>query len=143
MTGENLRYHKDVPFNVTQLAGLPVTIIGAVSRGKGDSKDKGQEDKGDLLSIVRGDSETWRKQTDAGIVSSRSDVNRVRLMVGDQNIVGALVMGDQTWSRPLQRLVGKRADIRPIRSHLVGQGSDPLEYLALFYQQWERAQASV
>jgi NADPH-dependent 2,4-dienoyl-CoA reductase/sulfur reductase-like enzyme len=132
MAGEEVRYHKSVPFNVTQLAGIAVTIIGAVSKGKSE----------DLLSIVRGDSESWRKQTGAGVVSTHDDVNRVRLMVGDSTIVGALVMGDQMWSRPLQALVGGRADIRPIRPALVGTKGDALEELALFYQQWLRQRGS-
>jgi NAD(P)H-nitrite reductase large subunit len=34
-------------------------------------------------------------------------------------LVGAVVMGDQRPSRPLQRLIGEGADITPIRERLL------------------------
>lgn len=132
MAGERIPYVKDVPFNVTQLAGLKVTIIGAVGKVKDKEKDK------DLLTIARGDSQAWRVLAESYTVSEQEGVNRVRLMVGERSIVGALVMGDQTWSRPLQRLVMARADITPIRKVLAKGGESALTRLAEFYQQWER-----
>src|SRR5205085_5913349 len=126
----NLAYVKGIPFNVTQLAGLKVTIIGAVGRGKDD----------DLVTIARGDSEAWRLLPSAWVTTEQDDVNRVRLLIGERRIVGALVMGDQTWSRPLQRLIVTQADITTIRSVLMGDGTTALAHLAGFYQQWERLQ---
>lgn len=131
MTGGKRPYAKGSPFNVTQLAGLKVTIIGAV----GDGKTK------DLVAIARGDSETWRFGAKSWAVSDRDDVNRVRLMVGDTTIVGALVMGDQTWSRPLQRLISEKVPIAPIRDALEAGGAAALSCLAQFYQKWEQSQA--
>lgn len=133
MTGERIPYVKDVPFNVTQLAGLKVTIIGAVGKKMDKDKDK------DLLTIARGDSQGWRMLTESYAVSEQEGVNRVRLMVGERAIVGALVMGDQTWSRPLERLVKGRADISVIRPILAKGGEAALTRLAEFYQQWELA----
>jgi NAD(P)H-nitrite reductase large subunit len=129
MAGVNLAYVKGIPFNVTQLAGLKVTIIGAVGRGKDD----------DLLAIARGDSEAWRLLPKAWTLTERHDVNRVRLMLNERRIVGALVMGDQTWSRPLQRLIAAQADIAPIRSALQAGDGSALAQLAHFYKQWELA----
>jgi NAD(P)H-nitrite reductase large subunit len=128
MTGADLVYVKGIPFNVTQLAGLKVTIIGAVGKGKDD----------DLVTIARGDSEAWRRLPQAWVATEQDDVNRVRIQVGDRRIVGALVMGDQTWSRPLQRLIVAQADITPIRDALLKDGGAALGRLAAFYQQWER-----
>jgi NAD(P)H-nitrite reductase large subunit len=128
MAGANLVYVKSVPFNVTQLAGLKVTIIGAVGKGKDD----------DLVTIARGDSEAWRLAPKAWVTTEQDDVNRVRLLVGERRIVGALVMGDQGWSRPLQRLILTQTDISPIRSALMSNGATALETLAAFYQEWER-----
>jgi NAD(P)H-nitrite reductase large subunit len=129
MAGRRCPYLKDVPFNVTQLTGLKVTIIGAVGGGKKND---------DLVAITRGESEAWRLAPNALVLSDRDDVNRVRLLVGGQHIVGALVMGDQTWSRPLQRLIVARADITPIRPALINGGADALTLLANFYQQWQQ-----
>ena len=120
MAGAGRPYVKGIAFNVTMLTGLKVTIIGAVGSGK---KDKNEKKDQDLVTIARGDSEAWRLLPQAWVLANRDDVNRVRLMVGERRIMGALVMGDQTWSRPLQRLVVGQADITPIRP--TGPGSRP------------------
>jgi NAD(P)H-nitrite reductase large subunit len=128
MTGAAQAYIKNIPFNVTQLTGLKVTIIGAVGGGKNE----------DLLSVSRGESEAWRMVPRAAVVSRRDDVNRVRLLVDETRIVGALVMGDQTWSRPLQRLIGERVEISSIRAALLRGEGDALDQVATFYKLWER-----
>jgi NADPH-dependent 2,4-dienoyl-CoA reductase/sulfur reductase-like enzyme len=128
MTGAGIGYVKGIPFNVTQLGGLKVTIVGAVGRGKDD----------DLVSIARGDAEAWRLLPKAWVLADQNDVNRLRLMLDQRRLVGALVMGDQTWSRPLQRLIAAQADISPIRDALIQGGKDALGKLAEYYQQWQR-----
>jgi NAD(P)H-nitrite reductase large subunit len=129
MAGAGQRYAKSIPFNVTMLSGLKVTVIGAVGGGKNE----------DLVSITRGESEAWRQLPRAWVLSETDDVNRVRLLVGEQKIVGALVMGDQTWSSPLQRLILAGADISPIRAVLANNDGLSMMHLANFYQHWERA----
>lgn len=126
MTGAGLAYTKGVPFNVTQMTGLKVTIIGAVGGGKNE----------DLVAITRGESEAWRVPPKSWVLSERDDVNRVRLLIGERTIAGALVMGDQTWSRPLQKLVVGKADIAPVRDAL--RGENAMAHLAGFYRQWEQ-----
>jgi NAD(P)H-nitrite reductase large subunit len=130
MAGERRPYSKGVAFNVTMLTGLKVAIIGAVGGGKND----------DLVAIMRGESESWRLLPKSWVISDRDDANRVRLLVGERRLVGALVMGDQSWSRPLQRLIVGQADITPIRPALLESGMASLTQLAAFYQQWERSQ---
>jgi NADPH-dependent 2,4-dienoyl-CoA reductase/sulfur reductase-like enzyme len=90
MTGERQTYIRNTPFNVTRLAGLTTTIIGSVGHGHDD----------DIVGIARGDSETWRQLPDAIVVQSGFDVNRVRLMVGENTLIGAVVME----TRPFPRL---------------------------------------
>src|SRR5262249_18981740 len=131
LAGAKQPYVKGIPFNVTQLGGLKVTIIGAVGKGK----------DADLMTIARGDSEAWRLLPQARVLSGQGDVNRVRLVIGERRIVGALVMGDQTWSRPLQRLITAQADITPVRDALQGDGPAALTHLATFYQHWERTRS--
>ena len=113
MAGENHTYRKPVPFNVTRLANLTTTIIGTV--GKGVDKD--------LVGIARGDSETWRQLPEAIAAQSDFDVNRLRVLVGHHTLVGAVVMGDQTLSRPLQHLVARKVDITPYRERLLQPGA--------------------
>ncbi|MDX9831390.1 MAG: FAD-dependent oxidoreductase [Anaerolineae bacterium] len=109
MAGQRVPYRKPVPFNVTRLAGLTTTIIGTVGRGR----------DGDLPGIARGDSETWRHHPGVPAVQAAFEVNRVRVLVGESTLRGAIVMGDQALSRPLQELVTRQADISPIRDELL------------------------
>ncbi|MBL8792358.1 MAG: FAD-dependent oxidoreductase, partial [Planctomycetia bacterium] len=132
LAGAGEQYLKNVPLNVTQLTGLKVTIIGCVGTTKGGEAPKDR----DLQTIARGESETWRLLPSNWVLSEREDVNRVRLVLGDNRIIGALVMGDQSWSRPLQHLVTGQADITPIRAALHGDGPAALQHLAGFYRQW-------
>lgn len=127
MAGGALAYKKNVPMNVTQLAGLITTIIGAVGSGRDD----------DLVTIARGDSEAWRSLEPGAMVYAQQAVNRVRVQLAEQHIVGAVVMGDQTWARPLHSLIAQRADISSIRSALLSDPAGAFEQLMRFYQTWE------
>lgn len=127
MAGGRLIFEKDVPMNVTQLAGLVTTIIGTVGAGRDD----------DLVTISRGDSETWSLLEPGGVIYAQHDVNRMRLQLGEHHFVGAVVMGDQTWTRPLHSLIAQRADITSIRNALLAEPDAALDHLTRFYQTWE------
>jgi len=103
MAGDKKEYIKEIAFNVTRLAGITTTIIGNV--GVGTSEDM------DMVNIARGDSETFRQLPNGIAMKSGSDVNHVRLLIGDTTLVGALVMGDQTLSRPIKELILGQVDI--------------------------------
>jgi NAD(P)H-nitrite reductase large subunit len=109
MAGKATAYIKSTPFNVTRLAGLTTTIIGTVGRGRDD----------DLVGIARGDSETWRRLPDAIVAQDGFDVNHVRLLVGEKTLLGAVVMGDQKLSFPLEKIISGNMDISPIREKLL------------------------
>lgn len=123
MAGRPRAYLKSVPFNVTRLAGLTTTIIGAVGTG-------GQED---LIGIARGDSETWRQIPNAIIAQGGFDVNHLRLMVGENFILGAIVMGDQKLSAPLQAIIRDQVDITAIRAQLLAPQAAIADILARFW----------
>jgi NAD(P)H-nitrite reductase large subunit len=125
MTGLGEAYHKPIAFNVTRLAGLTTTIIGTVGKGRDD----------DLTGIARGDSETWRQLPDAIAAQSHFKVNRLRLLVGQQTLLGAVVMGDQTLSRPLQHMVAEKVDISPIRDKLLAPDAPLSDLIAAFWCQ--------
>lgn len=109
MAGASARYVKPVPLNVTRLAGVTTTIIGSVGSGR----------DADLVGIARGDSELWRQLGRALVAEDEHEVNRLRLLVGPSTLIGAVLMGDQRLSRPLQRLIGEQIDITPIRAQLL------------------------
>lgn len=123
MAGADLRYRQGTPFNVTRLAGLTTTIIGAVGTGRDE----------DLLGIARGDSETWRELPDAIAAQSNFEVNRLRVLVGAESLVGAVVMGDQKLSRPLQRLITRQTPLNGLREALLQPGAPLADLLADFW----------
>jgi len=132
MAGHKTAYLKSPPFNVTRLAGLTTTIIGAVGHGL----DK------DVVGIARGDSETWRDLPDAIEAQSGFDINHMRLVIGKKELIGAIVMGDQKLSWPLQKMIAGGADISPIREKLLIPDAPIADLIADFWVVW-RAQAAL
>jgi NAD(P)H-nitrite reductase large subunit len=131
MAGRKSAYLKSAPFNVTRLAGLTTTIIGVVGRGKDE----------DMIGIARGDSETWRELPEAIVAQSGFEINHMRLMVGEKTLVGAILMGDQTLSWPLQKMVAGRADISSIRDQLMQPNAPLADLIAQFWMSWRRKEA--
>ncbi len=131
MAGLSRPYVKGIPYNVTMLTGLKVSVIGSVGGGT----------NADLVAITRGESEAWRIVPKSWVLGVADDVNRVRLVVGDRTIGGALVMGDQLWSRPLQRLILGQVDITAIRPALIAGDPASLTQLTEFYRQWEQTRS--
>jgi NAD(P)H-nitrite reductase large subunit len=127
MAGSRTTYVKAAPFNVTRLAGLTTTIIGAVGGGRDD----------DLVGIARGDSETWRELPEATLAQSGFDVNRVRVMVGETILLGAIVMGDQKLSLPLERIISDKVDISPIREQLLAPDAKVGDLITEFWTTWK------
>ena len=123
MAGRRKVYIKAAAFNVTRLAGLTTTIIGAVGQGQDQ----------DLIGIVRGDSETWHQLPDTMVAQSGFDVNRVRVMVGKQTLLGAVVMGDQTLSNPLEKIISNKVNISGIRNDLLAPKANISEVLVRFW----------
>ncbi|GAB4521358.1 MAG: FAD-dependent oxidoreductase [Anaerolineales bacterium] len=135
MSGTQHYYRQETPFNVTRLAGLTTTIIGSIGSG-------GSHEDEDLLGIARGDSETWREIPDAIVAQRGFDVNRLRLMVGEKRILGAIVMGDQTLSQPIHHLVSNQVDITPIRDKLLLPQAPLGEIITEFWTTWRQNYAA-
>jgi len=58
---------------------------------------------------------------DAIVAQSGFDTNHVRIIVGDKNLLGAVVMGDQTLSTPLQKIIARKLGISSMRDQLLTQ----------------------
>jgi 3-phenylpropionate/trans-cinnamate dioxygenase ferredoxin reductase component len=123
MAGRKTAYVKAPPFNVTRLVGLTTTIIGTVGRGRDD----------DLIGIARGDSETWRQLPDSMVAQSGFEVNRLRLLVGEKTLLGAIIMGDQNLSFPLEKIISEHRDISPIREQLLAPNAKVSDVIAEFW----------
>jgi NAD(P)H-nitrite reductase large subunit len=129
MAGKKTEYVKSASFNVTRLAGLTTTIIGTVGRGKDD----------DLVGIARGDSETWRSLPDAIVAQAGFEVNRLRLLVGEKTLLGAIVMGDQKLSFPLEKIISGNVDITSIREKLLMPNAKVADIVADFWTKYQTA----
>lgn len=129
MAGVHEPYQRKTPFNVTRIGRITTTLIGCIGQPESDD---------DLVAIARGDSETWRSSGNAFAVKKDTENNRVRLLVGKSNIQGALVMGDQTLSRPLQHLITEQVDITPIRERLLDNPEELAELIQRFLSERER-----
>jgi NADPH-dependent 2,4-dienoyl-CoA reductase/sulfur reductase-like enzyme len=125
MAGVVTRYRHAPSFNVTRLAGLTVTIIGSLGGGRDE----------DLVTIARGESEAWRFGLEESVTLHQTgDLNRVRLVLGKSTLLGALVMGDQALSIPLQDLILAQTDITPIRAQLMQPQADLHTLVMNFWQ---------
>jgi NAD(P)H-nitrite reductase large subunit len=120
-------YEEAPPLNVTRLAGFKITIIGTVGNG----------DDSDLEGIARGDSETWRELGDAVTVESQGEDCNVRLELGQSTIVGAVVMGEQSLSFPVQELIEARADVSAILPQLKAPAAPMATIINGFWRDWK------
>jgi NAD(P)H-nitrite reductase len=109
MAGQRQIYRRTVAVNVLLLAGMMTTIIGAI----GSKREQGQ------VYTTRGSSECWQQLPGTIATENGTDASHVRLMVGEQKLLGALVMGDQKISRPLRDMINAQVDITPIRMQLL------------------------
>lgn len=130
MTGDTKIYLKEIAYNVTRLAGITTTIIGMVG---GTINDE------DIVNFARGDSETFRQLPNAIALKSGSDVNHVRLLIGDRTLVGALVMGDQTLSRPLKELILQKVDIYKVRDTLLQKNIPLADVVMDYWMEWKKS----
>ena len=122
LAGVQTPYTRPAPFNVTRIGGITTTIIGQVGTGARDL---------DLVSLSRGDSFAWREQLgDFAIAAREGGDSRLRLLLGGDRIAGAVIMGDQVLSRPLQHLVRERVDISAVRDRLLDGAGDLRSLLA-------------
>ena len=131
MAGKQTAYVKSAPFNVTRLAGLTTTIIGMVGKGRDD----------DMVGIARGDSETWRHLPEAIVAQTGFEVNRLRVLVGEKTLLGAIVMGDQKLSFPLEKIISNNLDISPIREKLLTPNARIADVIVDFWYHNQSVQA--
>ncbi len=123
MAGVSVPYTKPIPFNVTRLASLTTTIIGKVGKGLDQ----------DLVGIARGDSETWRQLPDAIAAQADFDVNRLRILVGQSTLLGAILIGNQSLSKALHKLILHQEEIASIRNQLLQPEAPLADIIADYY----------
>jgi NADPH-dependent 2,4-dienoyl-CoA reductase/sulfur reductase-like enzyme len=123
MGGQKQIYQRTVAINVLRLAGVMTTIIGSIGSGRDDGQ----------VYTTRGSSETWQHLPNTIALESGSEVSRLRLMVGEHTLLGALVMGDQKISRPLREMINDHVDITPIRDQLLQSSAQMGQFVMDFW----------
>ena len=124
-------YVQDSPINVTRLAGLHTTIIGTVGSGA----------DADLEGLSRGDSQIWSELCERAIVEAQRGDAHVRLALGEHTIAGAVVMGDQSLSYPLQELIERRVDVTGSVAALEAPQAPIVELINGLWADWKAGRA--
>lgn len=93
MTGARMIGTRQVSFNAVRVGGIMTATIGAVEQG-GDPK---------FLTVASNERQSWRVYRQEGDVVHADPANRVRVLVGERTLVGAVVMGDQTLAYPFYK----------------------------------------
>ena len=140
MSGTTTLYKKEVPLNVTRLAGLITTIIGKVGT-EASAAEKGKN-SGDPSYINRGDSETWQRQPDALLAQNYWGENRLRLFMSADRLVGSVIMGDQKISLAVQYLIRGQVDISGLRVRLLEPGAPLVDLVTRFWEEQARTYAA-
>ena len=124
MTGAQIICKREAVFNAIRIAEIYTAIIGDVER---------QREPG-ILAVSSDDKESWQVCRQKEDVVHKDQSNRVRVLVGAQTIVGAVVMGDQTLAQPLYQMIKDGTDISSIRPFLGDHPELGIETIARFYQ---------
>jgi NAD(P)H-nitrite reductase large subunit len=68
------------------------------------------------------------------VAHSEHGYDHVRLYIDDHQIKGALIMGNQTLSRPLHQLIERQADVSELRSRLITPDAPVPDLIFNFWQ---------
>jgi NAD(P)H-nitrite reductase large subunit len=112
MAGNQQAYQRTVALNVLRLAGVMTTLIGSIGSGR---------DEGPVYT-TRGSSETWQQLPNTLAAEVSLEESQLRLILSEQRLLGAVVMGDQKISRPIRDLITDQVDITPIHDQLLQSG---------------------
>jgi NAD(P)H-nitrite reductase large subunit len=121
MTGEYTMYTQEPLFNVVRIGDIITATIGAIEPA--------------LLTVTSNEPNSWyicRHVQDA----IHNDVSsRVRVLIGERSILGAVVMGDQALATPLMHMIQSGTDISPILPELATHPERGIETIARFYKE--------
>ena len=128
MTGAREAFVNGVPFNACLLFGLHITAMGQLGGREGDEVEVVQH-------LDRGSSQVWatRPAPYASAWTQDGD-NTMRLVLSDDHLVGALIVGEQTLADPLRYIIEKQIDARSLRPYLRSGGAVLKQRLQQFWQ---------
>ena len=119
MVGEPTLYTHEPLFNVVRIGDIITATIGAVEPA--------------LLTLTSDTPESWQICRQVGDAIHNDISSRVRVLIGERSILGALVMGDQTLATPLMHMIRSGTDISSILPELAIHPERGIEMIARFY----------
>jgi NAD(P)H-nitrite reductase large subunit len=124
MTGQRVVCTRNVMYNPVRIGGIVTTTIGNLN---------GAGSHGSAPNVL----------TVVGKLRSQEQVHgqhasRIRVLVGPQRIIGALVMGEQSAAQPLLTMIEQGVDVAPLRPALEQQPQHGIELIAQYYREWEK-----
>ncbi len=128
MVGQPYAYEKGSPFNACLLFGLHITTMGQVN-------PRPDEKKAVVQHLSRGSSEVWytypRSYNSAW---AEEGPNTLRMVVNDDQLVGALLMGNQRLADPLRYLIENEVSLAGWEEALYTGGSMLQQRILDFWQ---------
>jgi NAD(P)H-nitrite reductase large subunit len=124
MTGGRQVCEREATLNAVRIGDIITSTIGAVER-MGDT---------DISMFVSSDKKIWEMYRHSVDMAHDDEICRVRVLVGQQIIVGAVVMGDQTPAYPLLQMIQEKTDLSLIHSRLADHPEFGVEEIVRFYQ---------
>jgi len=139
MAGGSQPYEKRVSFNAALVFGVHMTAIGQVGASLRHDEEGGIDEE-ELSYISRGSSEVWRAFPGGGYTSAwdQSGTSTRRLVMRENQIVGALLLGNQDLADPLRDLINHQVDISPERAQLQAGGARLEAAVRLAWRRWQR-----
>jgi NADPH-dependent 2,4-dienoyl-CoA reductase/sulfur reductase-like enzyme len=117
-------------YNAVRIGGIITTTIGTMETSRNTDPA--------LITVTGHPPDAWYGIPAASDMG-RGKGGRVRIVVGERRIVGALVMGDQSPARPLKQMIETQVDIAPIRPFLQDEPTRGVTLIADWYSRQEGA----
>lgn len=129
MAGQREAYVKGTPFNACLLFGLHITAIGQL----GQLRDASEPEV--FQHTSRGSSEVWfSRPTAYSSAWAQSGADTVRLALNGNQLVGALIIGNQQLADPLRALIDQQTDVSALRPYLQTGGPQLAEHVLKFWK---------
>lgn len=127
-------YHKNSPFNAALLFGVHITVIGRVG------VDPGRSNTEEVAHLSRGSSQIWTSPfiTNYRSAWDKNGSNSIRVVMEENRIVGALLMGNQNLADPLRQLIENQVPITDSES-LVKSDTHLPKALLTFWRSWHQS----
>ena len=121
MTGHDAVYTREALINVVRIGDIITATLGAIEPS--------------VLTVASNDPQNWQVCRQARDIAHDDKVNRVRVLLGEHSILGAVVMGDQTLATPLFQMIQAGIDISSILPELAIYPERAIEVIARFFKE--------